>query len=44
MIAFARKLDSMIDSLRQLANNFVAPILDLTIRLFMANIFLNPAG
>ena len=39
MITFARKIDIMIDTLRQFANNVVAPILDLTIRLFMANIF-----
>ncbi len=40
MIAFARKLDTMIDPLRNFADKVAAPLLELTIRLFMANIFL----
>ena len=39
MIALARKLDTMIDPLRHFADKVASPILDLTIRLFMANIF-----
>jgi putative oxidoreductase len=39
MIAFARKLNTMIDPPRHIADKVVAPLLDLTIRLFMANIF-----
>ena len=39
MIAFARKLDTLIDPLRNFVDKVVAPLLDLTIRLFMADIF-----
>jgi uncharacterized membrane protein YphA (DoxX/SURF4 family) len=39
VIAFARKVDTMIDPLRTFADKVLAPLLDLTIRLFMANIF-----
>lgn len=39
MISYARKLDTMLDPLRHFADKVAAPLLDLTIRLFMANIF-----
>lgn len=39
MISCACKLDKMIDLLRIFADKIASPLLDLTIRLFMANIF-----
>lgn len=39
MITFAQKLDTRIDPLRHFIDKFLAPILFLTIRLFMASIF-----
>lgn len=39
MITFAKKLDTRIDPLRRIADRILAPILFLTIRLFMADIF-----
>lgn len=39
MISFAKKIDSLIAPLRQIATTFGTPALDLTIRLYMANIF-----
>lgn len=39
MIACACKLNAMIDPLRKLADKIASPLLDLAIRLFMANIF-----
>lgn len=39
MIVFARKLDTMIYPLRHFIDKFLAPVLFLTIRLFMADIF-----
>lgn len=39
MIAYIEKADKMIDPLRNIAEKVGAPLLDLTIRLFMARIF-----
>mgnify|MGYP000041014802 CR=1 FL=1 len=39
MIGFARSIDNGIEPLRKLANKGLSPLLDLTIRLYMANIF-----
>lgn len=39
MITCACKLDEMIDPLRKIADKIASPLLDLTIRLFMANVF-----
>ncbi len=39
MIAYFQKADKMIDSLRNIADKVGAPLLDLTIRLYIARIF-----
>ena len=39
MIGFARSIDNGIEPLRKLANKGLSPLLDLAIRLYMANIF-----
>ncbi len=39
MITAAKKIDNLIEPLRKLANCVASPLLDLSIRLYMANIF-----